>query len=50
MLEIYNSRKEGTREVDFGVRVVKTLTNHLRGKFHFIFFDNFYKSEIVRRS
>ena len=41
--QIY-SGKEGTREVNLKARVVKTLTNHLRGKFHHIFFDNFFTS------
>ena len=31
--QIY-SGKEGTQEVNPGARVVKTLTKHLRGKFH----------------
>ena len=38
--QIY-SGKEGTREVDLGAKVVKTLTDHIQGKFHHIFFDNF---------
>ena len=38
------SGKEGTQEVGLGLRVVKTLTNHLRGKFHHIFFNNFFTS------
>ena len=41
--QIY-SGKEGSREVDLGARVVKTLTDHLHGKFHHIFFDNFFTS------
>ena len=42
-IQIY-SGKEGTREVDLGAKVVKTLTDHLQGKFHHIFFDNFFTS------
>ena len=41
--QIY-SGKEGTQKVNLGARVVKTLTNHLRGKFHLIFFNNFFTS------
>ena len=44
--QIY-SGKEGTREVNREVRAVKRLTNYLRGKFHHIFFDNFFESEIA---
>ena len=33
---------ECTREVNLGARVVKTLTNHLIGKFHHKFLDNFF--------
>ena len=37
-------QKKGTQEVVLEVRVVKTLTNHLREKLHHVLFDNFFTS------
>ena len=41
--------KEGSGEKQLGQRVVKDLTQHLKGKKHHIFFDNFFTSEQLLR-
>ena len=43
------SGKEGSGEKQLGQRVVKDLTQHLKGKNHHIFFDNFFTSEKLLR-
>ena len=37
--------KEGSGEKQLGQRVVKDLTQHLKGRNHHVFFDNFFTSE-----
>ena len=41
--------KEGSGEKHLGQRVVKDLTQHLKGKHHHVFFDNFFTSEELLR-
>ena len=41
--------KEGSGEKQLGQRVVKDLTQHLKGKNHHVFFDNFFTSEKLLR-
>ena len=43
-LEIY-SGKRSSPEKNLGSRVVKTLTEPLKGKFHHVYIDNFFTSE-----
>ena len=40
--EIYTEKKGNTVEHGLGARVVKTLTSHLTGKYHRVFFDNYF--------
>ena len=41
--------KEGSGEKHLGQRVVKDLTQHLKGKHHHVLFDNFFTSEELLR-
>ena len=41
--------KEGSGEKHLGQRVVKNLTEELKGKHHHVFFDNFFTSEKLMR-
>ena len=41
--------KEGSGEKHLGQRVVKDLTQHLKGKHHHVYFDNFFTSEQLLR-
>ena len=41
--------KEGSGEKQLGQRVVKDLTQHLKGRNHHVFFDNFFTSEKLLR-
>ena len=46
--QVYTS-KEGSGEKQLGQRVVKDLTQHLKGRNHHVFFDNFFTSEKLLR-
>ena len=41
--EVYTG-KNNTTEHDLGTRVVKTLTSDLKGKYHHVYFDNYFTS------
>ena len=40
--EVYTGKKDNTTEHSLGARVVKTLTSKLKGKYHHVYFDNFF--------
>ena len=40
--EVYTGKKNNTTEHGPGARVVKTLTSDLKGKYHHIYFDNYF--------
>ena len=44
MFEIYTGRKNNTTEHGLGARVVKSLTSDLKGKYHHVYFDNYFTS------
>ena len=46
-LEVYTGKKGNTTEVNLGGRVVKDLTMDFRGKWHRVFFDNFFTSKTL---
>ena len=46
-LEVYTGKKGNTTEVNLGARVVKDLTMDFRGKWHRVFFDNFFTSKTL---
>ena len=46
--QVYTS-KEGSGEKQLGQRVVKDLTQHLKGRNHHVFFNNFFTSEKLLR-
>ena len=47
-LQVYTG-KEGNGEKQLGQRVVKDLTQDLKGKNHHVFYDNFFTSEQLQR-
>jgi hypothetical protein len=42
--QVYTGKVGDTAETGLGARVVKDLTNDLKGKYHHVFFDNFFSS------
>ena len=46
--EIYTGKKDNTTEHGLGARVVKTLTADLKGKYHHVYFDNYFTSLKLR--
>ena len=40
--EVYTGKKNNTTEHGLGARVVKTLTSDLKGKYHHVYFDNYF--------
>jgi hypothetical protein len=42
--QVYTGKVGDTAETGLGARVVKDLTNDLKGKDHHVFFDNFFSS------
>jgi hypothetical protein len=42
--EVYCGKKDGATEHNLGARVVKDLTKDFQGKYHTVFFDNFFTS------
>ena len=40
--EVYTGEKKGADEYQLGARVVKDLTKELQGKWHHVYFDNFF--------
>ena len=42
--EVYTGKKKGAVEHQLGARVVKDLTKELQGKWHHVYFDNFFTS------
>ena len=42
--EVYTGKKNNTTEHGLGARVVKTLTSDLKGKYHHVYFDNYFTS------
>ena len=41
---MYTGKKDGSVEKGLGARVVKDLTSSLKGKYHHVYFDNFFTS------
>ena len=42
--EVYTGKKDNSTEHGLGARVVKTLTSDFKGKYHHVYFDNFFTS------
>ena len=42
--EVYTEKEKGAVVHQLGARVVKDLTKELQGKWHHVYFDNFFKS------
>ena len=42
--KVYTGKKNNTTEHGLGARVVKTLTSDLKGKYHHVYFDNYFTS------
>ena len=42
--QVYMGKKDGVVEKGLGARVVKDLTSSLKGKYHHVYFDNFFTS------
>ena len=47
--EVYTGKKKGAVEHQLGARVVKDLTKELQGKWHHVYFDNFFTSYSLLR-
>ena len=45
--QVYTGKKDGSVEKGLGARVVKDLTSSLKGKYHHVYFDNFFTSSHV---
>ena len=46
-LEVYTGKKGNTTEKNLGSRVVKDLTSDFQGKWHRVYFDNFFTSKAL---
>ena len=42
--QVYTGKKDSVAEKGLGARVVKDLTSSLKGKYHHVYFDNFFAS------